>query len=351
MQKKTVVVGLSGGVDSSVAAYLLQKQGYRVIGVFMRNWVEQDATATCSAEQDYADVAKVADKLSIPYYSMDFSQEYKELVFSTFLEDLRKGRTPNPDVLCNQKIKFHVFWEKAGRKLGADYLATGHYCQPNEEGALLKGVDKEKDQSYFLHTVSSKILRKTLFPIGHLPKAEVREIARKLELPVHNKRDSTGICFIGKRDFRSFVGSFLGYQPGNFVDSKGNVLGRHVGAAFYTIGQRKGLGIGGSGAPWFVASKNLATNEVLLVQGENHPALFRAFLQADELFWVQNPPPIPSSLHAKIRYRQKEAPCTILEQQGTILSIQFAEPQRAVTPGQSVVFYETNRCLGGGKIL
>ncbi|MEL7431523.1 MAG: tRNA 2-thiouridine(34) synthase MnmA [Chlamydiota bacterium] len=347
--KKKVVVGLSGGVDSSVSAYFLKEQGYDVLGLFMKNW-DEDSPGACEAAEDFADVARIAEVLQIPYYSVDFTQEYRDLVFSSFLEDLKQGLTPNPDVLCNQKIKFHVFWEKA-KSLGADYLATGHYCQATPEGALHKGADPDKDQSYFLHAVSSSVLQKTLFPIGHLRKEEVRRLAKSLGLCVHDKKDSTGICFIGKRNFQTFVTSFLGASEGHFLDEKGNILGKHQGSFLYTIGQRKGLGIGGPGDAWFVIGKDHKKNVVILAQGKEHPALFTSSISASHLHWIKQPPKAGSSLHAKIRYRQTDAPCSITSLTEEGVSVTFREKQRAATPGQFLVFYEGTRCLGGGKIV
>ncbi len=350
MEKKKVVVGMSGGVDSSVSAYLLKQQGYDVTGLFMKNWPEKDPSGSCLAEKDYEDVARVADAIGIPYYSVDFSNEYREMVFSEFLADLKKGLTPNPDVLCNQKIKFHVFWQKA-QSLGAEKLATGHYCQTNALGELLKGKDPLKDQSYFLHAVPSSVLENTLFPIGHLEKSAVRSIAQSIGLSVHEKKDSTGICFIGKRDFRSFVSSYLGYRPGDIITEKGVVIGIHLGAAFYTIGQRKGLGIGGQGDAWFVIGKDIEKNHVIVGQGENHPKLFTSFVEAFPLFWVHKKPVFPGNFQAKIRYRQQEEPCYAkLTEKGTLF-VTFEKPQRAATPGQSIVLYQGAVCLGGGKIL
>lgn len=340
---------MSGGVDSSVAAHLLQEQGFDVVGLFMKNWHEKNDQGACTSSTDYQDALRVAEKIGIPLYSVDFSKEYQEMVFSVFLEELKQGLTPNPDILCNQKIKFHVFWDKA-KTLGADLLATGHYCQTNEKGELLKGKDPQKDQSYFLHAVSSDVLKKTLFPIGSLEKSAVRALAKQLGFCVHAKKDSTGICFIGKRDFRSFVSSFIGYKPGNFVSIEKAILGKHQGSAFYTIGQRKGLEIGGPGEPWFVVGKNTEKNEVILAQGKNHPALFRSSLKAHPLFWIKDKPSFPCSLKAKIRYRQNDEPCTVTSDGETIL-VHFEKPQRAVTPGQSIVFYDGDTCLGGGRIL
>src|SRR3989344_744656 len=281
---KTVIVGMSGGVDSSVSALLLKEQGYRVIGLFMRNWEENDASGRCRATLDYEDVARVCEQLDIPYYSVNFVEEYRQSVFEQFLADLRAGLTPNPDVLCNREIKFKVFLQKA-KELGADFLATGHYCRTDSEGRLLKGVDPDKDQSYFLHAVTGEALRFTLFPIGHLCKKEVRALARKHNLATSEKKDSTGICFIGTRDFKPFLARYIGLKPGNFETSSGMLVGKHDGMAFYTIGQRKGMGLGGEGDAWYVVGKDIARNVVLVERGANHPALFASELVADQFTW------------------------------------------------------------------
>jgi len=343
---KTVVVGMSGGVDSSVTAYLLKKQGYRVIGLFMKNWEED---GTCPASVDYDDVVHICTKLDIPYYTVNFIREYQELVFSEFLSDLKKGITPNPDILCNREIKFNVFWEKA-KELGADYLATGHYCR-TKDGKLFKGLDPNKDQSYFLGAVKKGALENVLFPIGEMEKSEVRAIAKELGLSVHNKKDSTGICFIGKRDFKSFTSTYLGYSPGNFENTQGEMIGKHDGAAFYTIGQRKGLGIGGPGDAWFVVDKDLKRNVVLIEQGKDHPALYKKELYAIDLSWITEAPPIPYSCTAKVRYRQEDQPCTIESIRDGKAHVVFNAPGRAITPGQAIVFYNQDECLGSGKIL
>lgn len=319
MSAKTVIVGMSGGVDSSVTALLLKKQGYHVIGMFMKNWEEEDEKGRCMATSDYEDVVKVCQQLDIPYYSVNFVEEYRTQVFSHFLAELKAGFTPNPDILCNREIKFKVFLEKA-ISLGADYLATGHYCQKSEGSNpnLLKGTDPNKDQSYFLYTIPSTSLKKVLFPIGHLLKTEVRKIAKEFGLATSEKKDSTGICFIGKRNFKDFISRYLGYQPGPFENLKGEILGTHDGIAFYTIGQRKGLGIGGPGEAWFVIGKDVKRNAVIIEQGEDHPSLYKSELVAGELCWVAgNPPfPLPYSCHAKVRYRQPEQPCLIEKIEG-----------------------------------
>lgn len=351
----TVVVGMSGGVDSSVSALLLKQAGYHVIGMFMKNWEELDEKGQCRAAKDFEDVEKVCRQLDIPYYSVNFVKEYQELVFSGFLHDLKAGFTPNPDILCNREIKFKIFLEKA-LELGADYLATGHYCQINASHLLLKGKDPNKDQSYFLYTLSSSILQKVLFPIGHLTKSEVREIARKEKLATSEKKDSTGICFIGKRNFKEFLSQYIGYTKGVFATLDGKVIGEHDGIAYYTIGQRKGLKIGGKGEAWFVVAKDPIQNIVYIEQGEDHPSLYRSELIATDLSWVTgSPPPLPSLAKAKVRYRQIEQSCILesIEGEGKDkrLLIRFLTPQRAITPRQSIVFYDKEICLGGGMIL
>lgn len=342
---KTVVVGMSGGVDSSLAAALLKEQGYRVIGLFMKNWEETNPEGLCESAKDYEDVLKTSECLAIPCYSVNFVKEYQERVFSHFLSELEKGRTPNPDILCNREIKFDALYKKA-RELGADFLATGHYAQV-DKGRLLKGVDPNKDQTYFLHAIKKEILEKVLFPIGHLPKHIVREEALKRELPTARKKDSTGICFIGKRDFKPFILNYLKKNPGDFCTLDGQTVGTHDGAIFYTIGQRRGLGLGGEGDAWYVVDKKIEKNIVFVERGENHPALFKEWLKADTFTWIGEAPKMPLKCGAKIRYRQQETPCTLFEN-GEVL---FEEPQRAITSGQSVVFYLENVCLGGAVIL
>jgi tRNA-uridine 2-sulfurtransferase len=354
MSDTTVVVGMSGGVDSSVAALLLKKQGYRVIGLFMKNWDEKDQNGVCRSTRDYEDVVKVCEQLDIPYYSVNFVKEYQEQVFSHFLSELKAGFTPNPDILCNREIKFKVFLEKA-IGLGAAYLATGHYCRKSDAvdfPQLLKGTDSKKDQSYFLYTLCSASLPKVLFPLGHLLKTQVRQIAKEFGLATSEKKDSTGICFIGKRDFKEFTGRYLGYHSGNFENLKKEVIGQHDGIAFYTIGQRKGLRIGGPGDAWFVVGKDSARNVVIVEQGEDHPSLYKSELIATELSWVMGAPPssLPYACSAKIRYRQPEQPCLIDRIKDGQAYVRFLKPQRAVTPRQSIVFYEGDICLGGGMI-
>lgn len=349
---KRIVVGMSGGVDSSVSALLLKQQGYQVIALFMKNWEEQDGSGACHSARDYEDVVKVCKQLDIPHYAVNFVSEYREQVFAHFLKELQEGHTPNPDILCNREIKFKAFLEKA-LSLGADYLATGHYCQIGEGHSLLKGADPSKDQSYFLYTLNQAILKKVLFPVGHLHKTEVRRIAKERGLATSEKKDSTGICFIGKRDFKSFVGGYLSYQSGPFERLSGEVVGQHDGVAFYTIGQRKGLGIGGKGEAWFVVGKDVKRNVVFVEQGEEHPALYKDTLIATDLSWVAGaaPGPLPYICLAKVRYRQPEQPCMIESIAEGRASVRFLSPQRAITPRQSVVFYNADTCLGGGIIL
>ncbi len=340
---KTVVVGMSGGVDSSVSALLLKNLGYKVIGLFMKNWEEEEGP--CTSVKDFEDVVRVCETLQIPYYSVNFVEEYREEVFKQFLSDYQEGLTPNPDILCNKKIKFKAFLEKAF-SLGADFLATGHYCQLDPEGRLLRGKDPNKDQSYFLHAVKKEAFQKVLFPIGHLHKKEVRELAKKHNLATAEKKDSTGICFIGPRDFKPFLSQFLKNTPGPFKTLDGKVVGEHDGAAFYTLGQRKGMGLGGEGDAWYVVAKDMAANTVFVERGADHPALFRQSIEVQNLSWVAEEPAYPLHCTAKVRYRQVDSPCT-LEASG---KVHFEEPQRAVTPGQSIVFYKGELCLGGGVI-
>ncbi len=343
MKKQVVVVGMSGGVDSSVSALLLKQQGYEVIGLFMKNWEETNQDGICNATRDYEDVARVCEQIGIPYYSVNFTAEYQESVFAQFVADYRSGLTPNPDVLCNREIKFKKFLDKA-MALGADFLATGHYCRLDGEGRLLRGVDPDKDQTYFLHAVPKEAFARVLFPIGHLPKKEVREIARKHGIATSEKKDSTGICFIGKRDFRPFLAQYIHATPGPFQTLDGKTVGRHEGASFYTLGQRKGMGLGGEGEAWYVVGKDTQKNIVFVERGASHPALWKRELVMKDASWIA--PPLERCT-AKVRYRQKDSPCTLLEG-GRVV---FDEPQWAVTPGQSVVFYDGDICLGGGVIL
>jgi len=352
IQKKipTVVVGMSGGVDSSVSALLLKEQGYNVIGLFMKNWEETDEL--CPAKQDFEDVIRVCDQLDIPCFSVDFSQEYKDEVFKNFLDEYQKGNTPNPDILCNQKIKFHHFFNKAIYELKADYLATGHYCQNlllNDNHYLAKGKDPNKDQSYFLYTIKQDILKKVLFPIGNIEKTKVRKIASDHQLITSEKKDSTGICFIGKRAFGPFIKKYLTPKPGIIESIEGKILAEHEGLFLFTIGQRKGLHIGGEGQAWFVVQKDFANNKLIVAQGEDHPALFSQSLNCSQLSWVNEAPILPYKCKAKIRYRHEEQNCTLIKEKDQI-KVTFEEPQRAITVGQSVVFYQDDICLGGGII-
>jgi tRNA-specific 2-thiouridylase len=355
---KRVVVGMSGGVDSSVAALLLKQQGYDVVGLFMKNWEDDDTDEYCSSRQDLIDAASVADIIGIPLEAVNFSTEYKERVFSQFLAEYKAGRTPNPDVLCNAEIKFKAFLDHA-ISLGAQNIATGHYAQVREANGLfqlLKAEDGTKDQSYFLYRLNQAQLANTLFPIGHLYKRDVRKIARDHGLPNSAKKDSTGICFIGERPFREFLNRYLPHEPGEIQTPNGAVVGQHIGLMYYTIGQRQGLGIGGTrdgdGEPWFVADKNMMRNTLIVVQGHDHPLLFSPRLSAADLTWVSEQGPHCNWVYAaKIRYRQSDAPCLITHLGGDRCDIEFAQPQWAVTPGQSVVVYESKVCLGGGVIL
>ncbi len=348
MNKSTVIVGMSGGVDSSVSALLLKEAGHRVIGLFMKNWEETDPDGVCQSSKEYEDVVRVCDQLKIPYYSVNFVEEYREAVFSQFVRDYEAGLTPNPDVLCNKEIKFKVFLDKA-LELGADYLATGHYCRTTE-GRLLKGLDPDKDQSYFLHAVSGKALEKVLFPVGHLEKREVRRLAREHRLATSEKKDSTGICFIGKRDFRPFLSRYIDAKSGFFKTLDGQVVGRHDGMAFYTLGQRRGMGLGGEGDAWYVVGKDRESNVVFVERGD-HPALYADTLIAHTASWIRDEQKkLPYRCSAKIRYRQTDQACTIESMKEGYLQIRFDEPQRAAAPGQSIVFYLEDECLGGAVI-
>jgi tRNA-specific 2-thiouridylase len=357
MSRGRVVVGLSGGVDSSVAAWLLKQQGYEVIGLFMKNWEDDDDDQYCSTRQDLIDAAAAADVIGIELEAVNFAAEYKDRVFAEFLREYAAGRTPNPDVLCNAEIKFKAFLDHA-MKLGAAHIATGHYARVRETDGrfeLLRGVDPGKDQSYFLHRLNQAQLSRTLFPVGHLRKTEVRRIAAEIGLPNAKKKDSTGICFIGERPFREFLNRYLPMQPGPIRTAEGRVVGEHVGLAFYTLGQRKGIGIGGqksgSGEPWFVARKDIAANTLWIVQGHDHPWLLATTLGAADAAWVAGrPPPVGARLGAKTRYRQTDAGCTVIAVDGAGFTLQFDTPQWAATPGQSAVLYRGEVCLGGGVI-
>jgi tRNA-specific 2-thiouridylase len=351
---KRVIVGMSGGVDSSVAAWLLKEEGYEVVGLFMKNWEDDDTDEYCTSREDLVDAVSVAQILGIEIEAVNFSAEYRERVFGNFLAEYQAGRTPNPDVLCNAEIKFKAFLDHA-IALGADRIATGHYAQVREVDGrfeLLKAADASKDQSYFLYRLNQAQLSRTLFPLGRMLKREVRELARRLGLPNHAKRDSTGICFIGERPFREFLMRYLPIEPGPMQTPEGRVVAEHQGLMYYTIGQRHGLGIGGQGEAWYVADKDLAGNRLIVVQGHGHPALYRDSLAAGELSWIRDTPPaFPHAYAGKTRYRQADAPCTLTQVSGDRCEVAFAQAQWAVTPGQSVVLYEDAVCLGGGIIV
>ncbi|AOW11870.1 tRNA 2-thiouridine(34) synthase MnmA [Hydrogenophaga crassostreae] len=361
--KQRVVVGLSGGVDSAVSAWLLKQQGYEVIGIFMKNWEDDDDSEFCSSNIDFVDAASVADVIGIEIEHVNFAAEYKDRVFAEFLSEYQAGRTPNPDILCNAEIKFKAFLDHAIR-LGAEKIATGHYARVRENNGtfeLLKGLDPLKDQSYFLHRLNQAQLSKTLFPVGELPKTEVRRIAAEIGLPNARKKDSTGICFIGERPFREFLNRYIAKEPGPIKDPTGRTIGKHVGLSFYTLGQRQGLGIGGvkekgaqkggnEHAPWFVARKDIAKNTLWVVQGHEHPWLMSPALNAQNTSWVAGHAPPAGALAAKTRYRQADAPCTLQARDDQNFTLHFSDPQWAVTPGQSAVVYDGEICLGGGII-
>ncbi|MFZ5755631.1 MAG: tRNA 2-thiouridine(34) synthase MnmA [Pseudomonadota bacterium] len=350
-----VITGMSGGVDSSVAAALLIEQGYRVEGLFMKNWDEDDGTEYCTAKTDLADAQAVADRLGIKLHTANFAAEYWDNVFEHFLAEYRAGRTPNPDILCNREIKFRAFLDYA-LALGADFIATGHYARTRTADGhvqLLRGLDANKDQTYFLHAVGEREFARTLFPVGHLPKSEVRAIAAKYDFVNKAKKDSTGICFIGERKFADFLKQYLPAQPGRMVLPDGRDIGTHHGLMYYTLGQRQGLGIGGtrdgSEEPWYVVGKDLAGNRLVVAQGD-HPLLYARALSVHHPWWIDGRgPTLPYRCTARVRYRQADQACTI-EASGDGLRVHFDQPQRAVTPGQSVVFYDGERCLGGGVI-
>ncbi len=348
-----VIVGISGGVDSSVAAWRLKEQGFDVIGLFMKNWEEDDDDKYCGAAEDLEIVEEVCERIGIQLRTVNFSHEYWERVFEIFLNEYRAGRTPNPDILCNREIKFREFLEFS-TDLGADFIATGHYARIQRDGALtqlLKGADIEKDQSYFLHQVPQSALTHTLFPVGDLQKSEVRAEARSLGLPNSERKDSTGICFIGERRFKEFLGRYLPQEAGEIRTLDDESVGQHDGLWFYTLGQRHGLNIGGPGAPWYVTAKDMSTNVLYVVQGHNHPALLRHAVKAIEPHWISGCPPVaPLYCSAKIRYRQTDQPCRLVYQTADSIQVSFPKAQRAVTPGQSLVLYTDNIVLGGATI-
>lgn len=353
-----VVVGMSGGVDSSVSAYLLQQQGYQVVGLFMKNWEEDDTDEYCSAAVDLADAQAVCDKLNIKLYTINFAAEYWDNVFEHFLSEYKAGRTPNPDILCNKEIKFKAFLEYAAQDLGADYIATGHYVRKRTTGdkvELLRGVDNNKDQSYFLYTLSEDQVRQSLFPVGELEKPQVRKIAEQLGLATASKKDSTGICFIGERKFSDFLARYLPAQAGAIRTVDGQIIGKHQGLMYHTLGQRKGLGIGGlkqaDDTPWYVVDKDIKNNELIVAQGHDHPALFSDGLIAQQLHWVDRKAVTkPFTCTVKTRYRQQDIQCQVNPISEDKIEVIFAHPVAAVTPGQSAVFYQDEVCLGGGII-
>jgi tRNA-specific 2-thiouridylase len=353
-----VVVGMSGGVDSSVSAYLLKEQGYQVEGLFMKNWEEDDNDEYCAAADDLKDAQAVSDKLGITLHTINFAAEYWDNVFEYFLAEYKAGRTPNPDIMCNKEIKFKAFLEFAAEELSADYIATGHYVQrSNETGnwQMLRGLDGNKDQSYFLYTLGEQHVAQTLFPIGHLEKPRVREIALEQDLVTHDKKDSTGICFIGERKFKDFLAQYLPAQPGEIETAEGKIIGKHQGLMYHTLGQRKGLLIGGmkeyGEEPWYVVDKDIQRNVLIVGQGAKHPRLYSTGLLANQLHWVDRSGPQQAMrCTVKTRYRQQDIPCQITPHSDGSVLVEFDEPQIAVTPGQSAVFYQNEVCLGGGII-
>lgn len=357
-QDTKVIVGMSGGVDSSVSAYLLKEQGYQVEGLFMKNWEEDDTDEYCAAAEDLKDAQAVCEKLGIKLHTINFATEYWDNVFEYFLQEYKAGRTPNPDIMCNKEIKFKAFLEFACEDLGADYIATGHYVQREfRDGAwkMIRGLDRNKDQSYFLYTLDEKQLSQTLFPVGHIEKPEVRQIAERADLITHNKKDSTGICFIGERKFKDFLAQYLPAQPGVIESAEGEAVGQHDGLMYHTLGQRKGLRIGGLAnageEPWYVVDKDLDRNVLVVGQGHNHPRLFSRGLMANQLHWVDRTP-LNETLKCtvKTRYRQDDVACTVARLNDDEYLVMFEEQQSSVTPGQSVVFYQDDVCLGGGII-
>ncbi len=361
MRKRRVVLGMSGGVDSSVAAWLLKQQGHEVIGLFMKNWEDDDDGEYCSTRQDWIDAASVADVVGVDIEAVNFASEYKDRVFAEFLREYEAGRTPNPDVLCNAEIKFKAFLDHA-MQLGADCIATGHYARVRERDGrfeLLKAVDASKDQSYFLHRLNQAQLSRTMFPLGELHKTEIRRIAEELKLPNAAKKDSTGICFIGERPFREFLNRYLSFKPGPMKTPDGEVVGEHVGLSFYTLGQRKGIGLGGSRKhrdaeghhePWYVARKDVQNNTLYVAQGHDHPWLLSGELTAGQASWIAGTPPADGPLSAKTRYRQADVACSVQSHDAGRFGLHFEQCQWAVTPGQSAVLYDGEVCLGGGII-
>lgn len=347
-----VVVGISGGVDSSVAALLLKEEGYDVVGIFMKNWDDTDENGVCTAEVDYEDAVAVCNQIDIPYYSINFEKEYYDRVFTYFLDEYKKGRTPNPDIMCNKEIKFKAFLDFA-KSLGADFVATGHYARVDrsaDETVMLRGVDSNKDQTYFLSQLSQEQIKDVLFPVGELEKSQVREIAHKYKLATADKKDSTGICFIGERDFNEFLSNYLPAQEGNIVDTEGNILGRHDGLMFHTIGQRRGLGIGGEGEAWFVCGKDLKKNELIVCQGKNNPLLFSNKLYASEFSTISDKEiPEEFSCTAKFRYRQADINAHVKVLGDGKIEVTY-DRTKAVTPGQAAVFYLGDVCLGSAII-
>jgi tRNA-specific 2-thiouridylase len=353
-----IVIGMSGGVDSAVAALLLKRAGHQVVGLFMKNWEDDDDDEYCSTREDLVDAVAAAETIGIDIEAVNFAAEYKDRVFASFLAEYRAGRTPNPDVLCNAEIKFRAFLDHA-MSLGAEKIATGHYARVEERAGrhvLLKGLDPGKDQSYFLHRLNQAQLSRTLFPIGHLRKSQVRQLAREAGLANHAKRDSTGICFIGERPFREFLQRYLPREPGAMVTPEGKRLGEHQGLMYYTIGQRQGLGIGGrregGGQPWYVAGKDLGSNTLVVVQGHDHPLLLASRLEAADATWIAGEAPSSSDapFGAKTRYRQADARCDLTAEPDGAFALEFEQSQWAVTPGQSAVLYRGDECLGGGVI-
>ncbi len=348
-----IVVGLSGGVDSSVAAWMLKDQGYEVIGLFMKNWEDDDDSEYCSSRQDWVDAASAADVIGIEIEAVNFAAEYRERVFAEFLREHTAGRTPNPDILCNAEIKFRAFLDFA-MQMGAEQIATGHYARVTADPVgLQRGLDASKDQSYFLHRLTREQLGHVSFPLGELPKSTVRRMAEEIGLGNARKKDSTGICFIGERPFRAFLNQYLPNRPGAIETPDGQTIGEHVGLAFYTLGQRRGIGMGGradaGSQPWYVLRKDMDRNVLVVGQGHDHPWLLSTRLRADQMHWIAGSAP-DGQITAKTRYRQADAPCRLLEERNGVIEVEFEQPQWAVTPGQSVVFYQGEQCLGGGFI-